>query len=394
LDNLYGSSLARILQASVSSGATPFLVGVTADSLGVTWVGSAGDLGHGIPATLDTVFQIVSLSKPIGVAAAGILVDQGSLSLDTPVDAILPRFADLLRLTGFDGDQPRLEPQREHVTVRQLATHTSGLAYEFWDADVARYLAATGQPSIITGRHAALPYPLVFEPGQRWQYGPGIDWLGLVVEAVDGRRIDRFCHEEILGPLGMRDTRFELDGSMAARLAPVKAKTEAGIIDAERSMPSQPEFYGMGHALYSTATDYIRFLRMLLNRGELDGVRVLSESFVHEMSVNQIGDLRIERFDSLFPFAVADLELFPQVPVTQTLGFARLEEGIAGRRSAGSLFWGGVMNTHFWIDPAQDMAGVLMTQMYPFLDEGFMDTLERFERAAYASRNPFDPAFP
>jgi CubicO group peptidase (beta-lactamase class C family) len=269
--------------------------------------------------------------------------------------------------------------------LRHLATHTSGFVYEFWNGDMAKYLETTGHPGILSGLKEALNYPLVFDPGERWDYGIGIDWLGQVVEAVDGRRIDAFCREEILDPLGMRDTNFEVTESMANRLAVVKARGEDGqLADFELAPPSNPEFYGMGHALYSAAPDYMRFVRMFLNKGELDGNRILSEAAVETMLANHIGELDVVEMKTVAPAVTADAEFFPGYKKKHCLGFMRLEEDVPGMRSAGSYCWAGVCNTHYWFDPACDVAGLIMTQTLPFVEPRFMKVYEAFEQAVYA----------
>jgi CubicO group peptidase (beta-lactamase class C family) len=245
-------------------------------------------------------------------------------------------------------------------------------------------MEATGAPSILSGLAVALKYPLQFEPGERWDYGIGIDWLGRIVEKVDGRSIDRFCEEEIFDPLKMGDTRFEVEDHMKARLAAVKIRGESGEFgDFDIAPPSKPEFYGMGHALYSTAPDYMRFLRMYLNKGTLDGARILSEKGLESMLANQIGDIPIPLLKTAVPAITADCELFPGKRKSHSMAFMRIEEDIPGMRNAGSQGWAGVLNTHFWLDPKANLAGLLMTQSLPFVEPRFVDTYAKFERAAY-----------
>jgi CubicO group peptidase (beta-lactamase class C family) len=335
--------------------------------------------------TVDTVFRVFSMTKAIGSTAAMILIDRGKLDPDATVESILPEFAQVQVLEGFDGETPRLRAPKSRATIRQLATHTSGLVYEFWNADVARWMAKTGHPSIISGLKASLFYAMAFDPGTRWDYGIGIDWLCRAVEAIDGRRIDKFCQEEILDPLGMTSTEFECRGALAERLATVSARGADGRFTAfELSPPADPEFYGMGHALYSTAGDYMRFMRMFLNKGALDGKRVLSEKGVQVMLSNQIGELRLGKLTTVAPPISADVDMFPDTPKTHSFGFLRVESDVPGMRSSGSQGWAGVLNTHFWFDPAQDVAAVIMTQMLPFADPRFLEVYEQFERAVYA----------
>lgn len=379
------AELDRILADAVAAEHVPFIVGMTGNSAGPTWSGAAGIARAGLPAQVDTVFRIFSMTKAIGSTAAMILIDRGKLSADTPVAEILPEFGAKQVLEGFDADgAPRLRPPRTRATVRHLATHTSGLVYEFWNTDMPRYMQATGLPTILSGLREGLDYPLLFDPGTRWDYGIGIDWLGQVVEKVDGRSIDRFCREEILEPLGMKDTRFEAEPDIAPRLAGVRMRGEDGhFADFDLAPPAKPAFYGMGHTLYSTAPDYLRFLRMYLNKGQLDGLRILSESGLASMLANQIGDLPIPLLKTAAPPVTADAEFFPGRRKSHSLAFQRIEEDVPGMRAAGSQFWAGVCNTHYWFDPARDVAGILMTQTLPFVEPRFMGVYEAFERSVY-----------
>jgi methyl acetate hydrolase len=374
-----------VLSRGVSSGAAPGLVAMTGSAAGVKWTGVAGERSPGQPMTADTVFRIFSMTKAVGSTAAMILADRGKLDYDAPVDSILPEFAKIQVLDGFDGDKPRMRAPKSRATLRQLATHTSGLVYEFWNADIGRYMAATGHPTIISGLKASLFYPMVFDPGTRWDYGVGIDWLCQAVEAIDGRRIDRFVHDEILGPLKMTSTAFECEGALATRLASVNARGEDGrFAPFALAPPSHPEFYGMGHTLYSTAGDYMRFIRMYLNQGRLDGQRVLSEKAVRTMLGNHIGDLHVGKLTTAAPPITADVDLFPGTLKTHSLGFLRVEQDVPGMRAAGSQGWAGVLNTHFWFDPTRDVAGLIMTQTLPFVEPQFLAVYAEFERAVYA----------
>ena len=201
----------RILSDAVAARDVPFVVAMSANAQGVTYSGSAGQAAEGRAAGEDTVFRIFSATKAIGSLAATIMIDRGKMSMDTPVADVLPDWNGLRVLDGWDGDTPLMRAPRTTATMRHLATHRSGLEYEFWCSETARYLEATGHPGILSGTKASLGYPLMYDPGERWGYGPGIDWLGQAVEALDGRRMDRFCREEIFDPLGMDDTLFEPD---------------------------------------------------------------------------------------------------------------------------------------------------------------------------------------
>ncbi len=377
------SQIDQVLSDAVAAQDVPFVVAMAGNADGITYSGAAGDTA-GRAAQEDTAFRIFSMTKAVGSVAAMILIDRGKLSMDTPVGDVLPDWNDMQVLDGWDGDMPILRTPKTVATARHLATHTSGVEYEFWNADVAKYLEVTGNPSILTGLKAGLTsYPLTSDPGTRWGYGPSIDWLGRMVEEIDGRRIDAFCQEEIFDPLGMSDTAFEPD-ALTDRLCDVSIRGEDGNFGPfELAPPPKPEFYGMGHALYSTAPNYMRFLRMVLNKGALDGNRILSESAVAQMCANQMNGLTFQTMHTVAPPLTADVEL-PE-GTTHSWAFVRSEADSPGKRSAGSQSWAGVCNTHYWIDPAKDLCAVIMTQSLPFVEPPLLQTYDAYERAVYAS---------
>jgi methyl acetate hydrolase len=379
------SELDDVIRTAVGRQDVPFAVAMVGGRDGVRWSGSAGEARPGVAAASNTIFRIYSMTKAVGSTAAMILMDRGKLDPDTPVAEILPEFAKKQVLEGFDAEgKPLMRPPRTRATVRHLATHISGLTYEFWDTELQRYMESTGQPSILSGLREGLDYPLMFDPGERWEYGIGIDWLGQVVEKVDGRAIDDFCRDELFQPLGMQDTRFEVEPDIAPRLSSVHMRGEDGFFaDFELAPPSKPAFYGMGHSLYSTAPDYMRFLRMYLNKGQLDGHRILSEAGLARLLTNQIGDISTPLLKTAAPSITADAEFFPGRKKSHSMGFQRIDEDVPGMRSAGSQFWAGVCNTHFWFDAKKDVIGIIMTQTLPFVEPRFMAMYEAFERGVY-----------
>jgi methyl acetate hydrolase len=372
--------LSKVLDDAVANNSVPFVVAMVGDAGGVTFSGAAGNAADGRAAAEDTVFRIFSMTKAIGSVAAMMMIERGKLSLDTPVGDVVPEWNDLQVLDGFDGEQPIMRAPKSVATIRHLATHTSGLEYEFWNADVPKYMELTGHPSILSGLMTAMNYPLTTDPGTRWGYGPSTDWLGRVVEAVDGRRIDVFCREEIFEPLGMLSSTFEPDG-LEDRLSAVSIRGEDGkFAGMEIAPPPDPEFYGMGHAMYSTAPDYMRFLRMILNKGQLDGNRILSEKSVADMTGDHMRGLTFETMHSSSPLT-ADVVLDGD-PVHSFIAVMNRED-IPGKRSAGTQSWAGVCNSHYWVDPAKNIAAVIMTQSLPFAEKPLMDTYDTYERAVY-----------
>lgn len=370
-----------ILDQVVARGDVPFAIGLVAGPDGLLWGGAAGEAAPGVAAAPDTVLRLFSMTKAIGAVAAAMLVDRGQFGWDDPVGAAIPDFDALPVLDGWDGAAPRLRPQQGRATLRQLVTHTSGAAYQVWNADLDRFNADGLYPSPRRGERAGLKMPLAFDPGAGWAYGTGLDWVGQLVEAVDGRRVDGFVRDEILDPLGMRETVFEVPPALLARLAAARVRTSEGFAVVPAVPVSQPEFWGLGHCLTGTGQDYLRFLQMLLGGGALDGVRILSADMVETLMARQTG--------LLGPMASSDREASADVirigggPTSHSLLGNRTERVLPGRRAAGTQSWAGLYNTHWWLDPARQRAGLFLTQLRPFWDARVMAALEAFERAVH-----------
>jgi methyl acetate hydrolase len=376
--------LQDLLDRNVADGRLPFVVATAADRDGVLFSGASGGAAPGLEADDDTQFRIFSMTKAVCATAAMIQIERGELDPECPVEDILPDFASLRMLEGWHGAEPVLRAPSRKATVRHLVTHTSGLEYELWNDQVATYMERTGHPSVISGTRTSLQYPMMSEPGTRWAYGPNFDWLGRVVEAVDGRDITAFCRAEIFEPLAMHKTLFEIGESEARHLSAVCVRAEhGGFAPIEIAPPSGPEFYSMGHGLYATAPDFIRFLRMLLNRGQLDGNRILSPEALNFMLADHGAGLDFAKMVSCSPMS-ANFDPFPGVRHSASFGFLRNEEDIDGMRSAGSQGWAGMLNSHYWFDPARGVAAVFMTQMLPFADPDYLRCYEEFERAVYS----------
>ena len=385
-----GAGIDAVLSGAVERGEVPGVAAVAGNRAGTLYQGAFGRRGldRPEPMTPDTVVWIASMTKAITSVAALQQVEAGKLSLDAPIAEVLPALANPLVLEGFEADgAPRLRPARQPVTLRHLLTHTSGFSYDIWNADIGRYMERHGLPGIITCRRAALETPLVADPGERWEYGIGIDWAGLAVEAATGQRLDQVLLERILGPLGMSDTVFRLGAAQRARLASMHARGPDGSLSViPFEVPQEPEFCMGGGGLYGTAPDYLRFCLMVLNGGALDGVRILSPEMAAELARNQIGGLAVRRMVSAQPSASNDAEFLPGTTMRWSLAFMTNEaDAPGGGRAAGSLAWAGLGNTYYWIDPKRDVAGVIVTQILPFADPKVLALLEAFERAVYAA---------
>lgn len=381
------SKIDRVLQQAVQSGDVPGVTACAADAGGVRYEGAFGQrsLAGDAAMTMDTVFRIASMTKAVTTVAAMQMVEQGRLTLDQPAGEIVAGLAEPQVLEGFAPDgTPRLRPARRAITLRLLLTHTSGFVYDTWDGKLNRYMAQTGLPAARTGKLAALHAPLAFDPGERWEYGIGVDWAGRMVEAVSGNDLESYMQTHIFAPLGMRDSSFDPQPEWASRVPPVHARRADGSLQPLPPVPPVArEFYPGGGGLYSTASDYMRFLRMLMNGGELDGARLLRPDTVALMAQNHIGELTVQPLKTFNPSLSNDGEFFPGMVKKWGLGFMiNTEAGPAGR-SAGSLAWGGLHNTYFWLDPNRCVAGVLMTQILPFVDPTVLRLFDAFESAVY-----------
>src|SRR3954469_3543518 len=282
----------EVLQRAVESGTVPNVVAMATNAEGPIYSGAFGPKAVGKPeeVTADTLYRIASMTKMVTTVAALQLVEQGKLDLDAPVATYRPEFADLQVLEGFDGDTPRLRPPASQATVRQLASHTSGCGYWFWNADLVRWEALTGTGNTLAGTKDAFTAPLVADPGTIFEYGHNTDWLGLVVEAASGQKLDAYFDEHILKPLGMEQSSFHPSGEQRENLVAVHLRGEdSGRWEAsELDWNPEPDWWPGGHGLYSTPREYLRFQQMLLHKGTLDGVEILKASTVEDAFSNQI----------------------------------------------------------------------------------------------------------
>ena len=378
-----------VLARAVESGATAGVVAavITRDETLYTGAHGARALGASAAMDLDTVMFIASMTKPITSVAAMQLVEQGKLSLDGPAAAVIPELGAFKVLQGWDTNgAPQLRAANGQVTLRHLLTHTSGFTYEIWNADLERFNRTQSVPSILAGQKAALRVPLCFDPGTRWEYGIGIDWVGQLVEAASGLSLGDYFQRNITGPLGMDSTAFKISTDMRTRLAGMHVRGPDGTLSAIPFETVQdPEFESGGAGLYSTANDYMKFMRMIFNAGRGNGNQILKPETVALMSRNAMGALRVTTLATQNPFFSRDVEIFPGVPKTWGLGFMINESAAPTGRSAGSLAWAGLANTYFWIDPAVNIAGLAMMQALPFADPKTLDVFHGFERSVYTS---------
>ena len=377
-----------VLAEAVAAGAVPNVVAIAADREGIIYEGAVGPRAPGETDTLDgdTPFRIMSMTKPVVTVAALQLSEQLKLDIDAPVEEYCPEFAEVQLLAGVQDGRPLLRPPARKVTVKQLITHTSGLGYWFWSADVLAWERAVGAPRPMSGLRAVLDAPLVFEPGTAFLYGHGTDWLGLVVEAVVGRRLDEAIAAIVTDPLDMTRTGFALNDRARAGLVPVHLRApDGGWEPSEIELPSRPEYVSGSRGLYSTPRDYLTFQRMLLADGTApNGATLLAPDTVRAMFSDQISPLT---FPPDIPTADPDAACSLNVGPAFTWGYGLLINGEdqPARRRARSGAWSGLFNTHFWVDPAAGLTGAIYTQALPFLAPAARELYQDFETAVYAS---------
>ena len=382
------ASIDQALRRMSDAKDIPGVVAIAATGKDTIYEGAFGkrDLGTGVDMTPDSVFWIASMTKAITTAAAMQLVEQGKLSLDEPIGKVLPDLAAPQVFEGFDDSgAPILRPATRPITLRHLMTHTAGFCYDMWNGDMVKYLEKTGTPGITTCLDAALKTPIMTEPGTRWEYGTNIDFVGKAVEAVSGRRLGEYMRENLFKPLGMDDTAFRIGDAQRKRLVGMHARGEDGSLQPiPFELEQNPEFEMGGGGLYGTAADYIRFTRMILNKGSGNGNQVLKPETVATMAQNHIGELAMGKMTGYVAFATNDVDLYPGMVKKWGLSFmintAMTPEG----RSAGSLAWAGLANTYYWIDPARDITGVILMQVLPFADPKCLAAFAAFEAGVYA----------
>ncbi len=382
-----GSDIDRLLGAAVDAGTWHGVVAVVVDRDGVLHETSAGQ------ASAETMFRNASMTKAVATTAALQLVEQGRIELDATVESVLPEFAELQLIEGYDGDRPILRSPASKATFRQLMTHTAGLGYFFINQRLFDYFNATGLPSPLDGHRTSLDAPLVNDPGTVWEYGVNTDWLGLAIERITGESLGAYVAEHVYGPLGMVDSTFRPTAEQRSRLLPVMMRAaDGGLEPTDIDLPADPEWDAAGHGSYGTARDYARFIRAWLRDGELDGQRILAPDTVALAFSDHIEGVALpELMTSCMPELSNDVPSLP-VPQGWGLGFHLIKDDLPGMRSAGTGAWSGIFNTYYWIDRVAGIGGVIMTQVLPFFDARIIETVLGFEMAVYAQVGAAVPA--
>jgi methyl acetate hydrolase len=372
----------QVLRQAVNAGTVPGIVAIGATDKGIVYEGAFGP-----SITADSVFWIASMTKAVTATACMQLVEQGKLQLDQEMGKLLPQLESPKVLEGFDSNgTPKLRPAKTAITLRHLLTHTAGFTYSIWSEPMTQFEKVTGTPFIGACENASFTAPLEFDPGDRWQYGINIDWVGKAVEAVSDQSLEVYFREHIFAPLSMSDTGFLISSAQKARVAPMFSRDQDGTLKPTAfEMPQRPEFFMGGGALFSTPRNYMAFLQMLLRGGTFAGAQVLKPETVALMQQNHIGDLNVVTLKTAHPETSNDANLFPGMVQKWGLSWAiNTEPGPAGR-SAGSVAWAGLFNTYFWLDPSKRVTGTIMTQLLPFADPEVLKLFGKFESGLYSA---------
>ncbi|MGI8538981.1 MAG: serine hydrolase domain-containing protein [Rubrobacteraceae bacterium] len=381
----------RILEGvAEQQNGVPGVVAMATDRNENIYEGVAGkrDLGKDAPMSTDTVFAIFSCTKAITGVAVMQLVEEGEISLEDPAKEYAPGLADIQVLDGFDDNgEPRTRAPKSDVTIGQLMLHTAGFGYDFFNHDLINYGEKRGVPSVVSATQASLDSVLPFDPGEQWEYGSNIDWVGKVVEGVRGKRLGEVMKERIFGPLGMDSAGFTMTDEAASRRASMHQRGDDGSLTplSDFVLDQSPEQHMGGHGLCMPVGDYMKFIRMVLNDGDGPNGRVLEESTARAMGDNGLGDMKIKLLPGAIPSLSNDAEFFPGMPKSWGYTFMINDEDAPTGRPAGELGWAGLANLFFWIDRKNDIGGFWATQILPFADPisftGYMD----FETAVYES---------
>ena len=382
---------AVLKKAVDSTPGVPGVVAVATDRNANIYEGALGvrQAGANAAMTTDSVFAIFSTTKAITGTACLQLVEDGKLDLDAPAKTYAPEIGKLQVLDGFDeAGKPKLRAPKRDITTRMLLTHTAGFGYDFFNESYNRLAQEHKQPSVITASHASIRTPLLFDPGEKWEYGSNMDWAGQVVEGVAGKRLGEVMKERIFKPLGMEDTAFSMTESMRKRMVTMHQRDETGKLTAlpDFTLPSDPEVHMGGHGLYATVLDYAKFIRMWLNDGQGPQGRVLKKETVEMAAKNGLpGDMKIKGLPGVIPSLSNYAEFFPGMPKSWALTFMINDHDAPTGRPAGALAWAGLANLYYWIDRKNGIGGFWATQIFPFADPPSVGGYIDFETAVYGA---------
>src|SRR5262245_31974334 len=390
MNNLKSACDGILQKVATGKDRVPGVVAMITDRSANIYEAAAGEgsLGVSQAMTIDRVCAIFSTTKAITGTTVLQCVEEGKLDLDVPAKTYVLEIGKLEVLEGFDSaGKPKLRAPKRDITTRMLMLHTAGLGYDFFNENYNRMATEHEQPSVISSSKASIMTPLLFDPGDRWEYGSNIDWCGQVVEGIRGKRLGDVFRERIFDPLGMKDIAFSLTPSMRDRLARIHNRNDDGSLTPDDlELPADPEVHMGGHGLYSTVGEYMKFIRMWLNDGAAPNGRVLNAETVKVAVRNGLeAHQKVVMLPGVIRSLSNDAEFFPGLKKSWAYTFMLNDEEAPTGRPAGAMGWAGLANLFFWIDRKNGFGGFWGTQILPFADAssfgGYMD----FETATYQS---------
>ena len=315
-NNLGGACDAILQKVVTGERRVPGVVAMITSRSANIYEGAAGErLLGGEAMTTGTIFAIFSTTKAITGTAVLQCVEEGKLDLDAPAKAYVPDIGKLQVLEGFDENRnPKLRAPKRDITTRMLMLHTAGLGYDFFNGNYFRLAQERGQPSVMSCSKASLMTPLLFDPGDKWEYGSNIDWCGRIVESIRGKRLGEVMNERIFAPLGMEDIAFSLTPSMRSRLAVIhQRESDVSLTPLpDMQLPANPEIQMGGHGLYASIGEYMKFIRIWLNDGAGPNGRVLRKDTVEAAVRNGLEAHEVVvMLPGVIPTLSNDAEFFP-----------------------------------------------------------------------------------
>jgi methyl acetate hydrolase len=372
----------RYLTAQLGTTPIPGMVAAIVDKNGLRYTGAFGkqDVAGNVPMKSDTIFRIASMTKPVTSLAIMMLVEEGKIGLDDPIEKYLPEYANPQVIDVFYpiDRSYTTRPAASSISVKHLLTHTSGLAYPFSSLTLSQ-LQGSGPDQ----KPLPNPLPLMHDPGAEWTYGESTRVLGKLVEKVSGKELEAFMRERIFVPLGMTDTSYDVPVAKTARVVTIHRWEGGRLVETPNAGSVASPHNGDG-GLSCTAADYAKFIQMFLNEGRApDGKQLVSAHTVQLMAQNHTGTVRVRLQDAAAPAVSA---VFPLGAGRDSYGLGfqvTASPAVPNQRSPGSLAWAGIFNTEFWIDPARGVGGILLMQYLPFYDKAAIETLIGFEQRVY-----------
>ncbi|GAA6140284.1 serine hydrolase domain-containing protein [Hydrogenophaga sp. 5NK40-0174] len=388
------TALNAVLQQNANRhGGSPGVVAMATDRNGNFFEGAAGvrQLGKDAPMSTDSVLALFSTTKAIAGVCLMQLVEEGQLKLSDPAGDYVPDIDELQVLESFDyAGQPRTRVPKRRITVNDLMLHTSGLCYEFFSEKDLQFRKARNIPTIVASDYSSIRTVLLHDPGEEWTYGVNMDWAGLIVEKLRGKRLGEVMRERVFDPLGMKDIGFTMTDDMAKRRATIHDRAADGKLTPlpDLALPQPAVMDCGGHGLYGTVGEYMKFIRMFLNNGDGPNGRVLKPETVEAMCTDGLAEMGLSSggWTSSIPSLTNTGEFFAGTDKGWGYTFMTNRQATPSGRPAGSLMWAGLANCYYWIDRQNGVGGYWGTQILPFHDTASYPGFVEFESAVYNHR--------